>query len=271
MKPIAVRYDSLAQHDAATLMTVARGLEVLRAFRSDRSALTNAELVRRTGLPKATISRLTSTLLHVGFLRLVPGKRGFELSTGALGIGHAYLATNDLLQAAQPLMQALADQLGVSVALGIQDGIDVLYVGYCVSRKVATLRLGVGSVLPMATTSIGRAYLWGLPLARRRALIDEHKRRAGAPHDVALEASLRASFAELESEGTCAVLGGYQRGTYGVALPIHVGRQGMLMSMSCGKADVDLDLPSERARIAPALKDTATRLQALLSKFEESL
>ena len=257
-------------HDTATLMTVERGLEVLRAFRSDRAPLTNAELVRRTGLPKATISRLTSTLLQVGFLRLVPGQRGFELSAGALGIGHAYLATNDMLQAAQPLMQELADRLDVSVALGIPDGTDMLYVGYRVSRKVATLRLGIGSVLPMSTTSIGRAYLWGLPPAQQRALIDEHQRRAGTQGE-ALAASIHASFAELEAEGTCAVLGGYQRGAYGVALPVRLGSRGILMGMSCGKADVELDLPSERERIAPALKDAAARLQALLAGFDGHL
>lgn len=256
--------------DSATLMTVERGLEVLRAFRSNRVPLTNAELVRRTGLPKATVSRLTSTLLHVGFLRLVPGKREFELSTGALGIGHAYLATNELLQAAQPLLQELADRLDVSVALGIQDGTDMLYVDYRVSRKVATLRLGVGSVLPMSTTSIGRAYLWGLPANEQTLLIEEHKRRAGL-QGAALERAILASFDELESTGTCAVPGGFQRGTYGVALPVWIGRQRILMGMSCGKADVDLDLQSEHERIAPALKDTAARLQVQLADFEGCL
>ncbi|HXZ07796.1 MAG TPA: IclR family transcriptional regulator [Paraburkholderia sp.] len=256
--------------DPATLMTVERGLDVLRAFRSSRAPLTNAELVRRTGLSKATVSRLTSTLIHVGFLRLVPGKREFELSIGGLGIGHAYLATNDLLQAAQPLLQDLADRLDVSVALGIQDGIDMLYVDYRVSRKVATLRLGVGSVLPMSTTSIGRAYLWGLPEDEQQRLIDEHARRAG-PHGEALKLAIRASFDELESTGTCAVLGGYQRSTFGVSLPVRIGREGILVSMSCGKADVAFDLQAERERIAPALKDAAARLQVQLAGFEGDL
>lgn len=268
--PLNATDEQLPPSESATLMTVERGLEVLRAFRSDRSPLTNAELVRRTGLPKATVSRLTSTLLQVGFLRLVPGKREFELATGALGIGHAYLATNEMLQAAQPLMQELADQLDVSVALAIQDGIDMLYVGYRVSHKVATLRLGVGSVLPMATTSIGRAYLWGLPPEQQRDLLDEHKRVAGAQGE-ALAQSIYQSFAELQRLGTCAVTGGYQRRTYGVALPIRVGRQGAVMGLSCGKADVELDLQSERERIAPALKGMAARLQTLLAGFESHL
>lgn len=260
----------LSAAEGATLMTVQRGLEVLRAFRSDRAPLTNAELVRRTGLPKATVSRLTSTLIQVGFLRLVPGTREFELSAGALGIGHAYLVGSEWLQAAQPLMQELADQLDVSVALGIQDGIDMLYVGYSVSRKVATLRLGVGSVLPMGTTAIGRAYLWGLPAEDQTQLIAEHKRRAGA-QGAQLERDIHESFAELESTGTCAVLGGYQRGTYGVALPIRAGRQATLMGLSCGKADVELDLRSERQRIAPVLKETAARIEALLAGFDGEL
>ncbi len=256
--------------ESSTLMTVERGLEVLRAFRSDRSPLTNAELVKRTGLPKATVSRLTTTLIQVGFLRLVPGKREFELSAGALGIGHAYLATNEMLQAAQPMMQELADRLDVSVALGIQDGTDMLYVGYRVSRQVATLRLGVGSVLPLATTAIGRAYLWGLGPTEQQLLLDELQRRAG-PQGEAQEHSIRASFVELETIGTCAMLGGFQRDTYGVALPLRVGRQGILISMSCGKADVELNLQAERARIAPALKETAAQLQTLLADFDGHL
>lgn len=259
--------DALGTHEGTTLMTVERGLEVLRAFRSDRASLTNAELVKRTGLPKATVSRLTSTLIQVGFLRLVPGKRGFELSAGALGIGHAYLAGNDLLQTAQPWMQDLADRLDVSVALAIQDGIDMLYVGYSVSRKVATLRLGVGSVLPMGTTAIGRAYLGGLPAPECERLIAEHRRRAG-DQGPALERDIRDCLADLETSGTCAVKGGFQRGTYALALPVWIGRERVLMGLSCGRADVQPDLKAERQRLAPEIKKAARELEALLADFD---
>jgi len=45
-------------NDAVSVtMTVERGLDVLRAFRAERAPLSNAELVRRTGLSKATVSR----------------------------------------------------------------------------------------------------------------------------------------------------------------------------------------------------------------------
>ena len=82
---------SPAAIDTASVLTVTRGLQVLRAFRSDRTPVSNAELVRRTGLSKSTVSRLTSTLLQLGFLRRVPGGREFALATGALAMGHAFV------------------------------------------------------------------------------------------------------------------------------------------------------------------------------------
>lgn len=44
-------------------LTVERGLEVLHASRAARAPLSNAELVRRTGLPKATVSRQVEEVL----------------------------------------------------------------------------------------------------------------------------------------------------------------------------------------------------------------
>lgn len=253
----------------ATIMTVKRGLEVLRAFRSDRTPLTNAELVRRTGLSKATVSRLTSTLIQVGFLSQTPGKKDFVLSNGALGIGHSYLSTSEILRASKPLMQELADRLDVSVALAVQDGIDMLYISYCVSQKVATLRLGVGLILSMSSTAIGRAYLWGLPAEAQSILLDEHYQRAGEQGEKVIF-EINQSFDELEKTGTCAVLGGYKRNTYAVALPVRLGKQKTLLGMSCGRADVQPDLESERKRISPELKKTALELEKMLVDFDEN-
>jgi DNA-binding IclR family transcriptional regulator len=252
---------------SAGVLTVARGLQVLRAFRSDRASLSNAELVRRTGLSKATVSRLTSTLLQLGALRRLPGGRAFELGAAPVGIGHAYLAGSDLLERANPLLQDLADRLNVSVALGIRDDLEMLYLGYRVGQKVSTLRLGQGSVLPLGTTSIGHAYLWGLPTAERDSLIEAALRSYGADAGH-VERSIQRSFQEMESTGTCAVLAGYQRDAYGVALPVRVGRRGMVMGLSCGKADVQPDLAAEQRRIAPVLRKAAKEFEKLMADFD---
>jgi DNA-binding IclR family transcriptional regulator len=248
------------------LVTVDRGMQVLRAFRCDRTGLSNAELVRRTGLSKATVSRLTSTLLQLGFLRHVTGGREFELGTGAFAIGHAFVDRDPLLQAANPHLQRLADALDVSVALAAGDRLEMLYVGYKAGRGVGTLRMRVGSVLSMGTTAIGHAYLWGLPVAERQRRLDALKVQAGE-QEIAVENSMRRSFAELESTGTCGVLGGHRPGTFGIALPVVVGRDRVVMGLSCGKAEARPDLASERRRIAPALKEAARELEEALAQI----
>lgn len=249
------------------VLTVERGMQVLRAFRSSRAPLSNAELARRTGMSKAAVSRLTSTLMQLGYIRNVPGRREFELAAGPLGVGHAFLSSSELLLAANPFLQELADRLGVSVALAIGNGNDMLYIAYCASHKVATLRLGTGSVLPMGTTSIGHAYLWALSAAEQKRMIAALQ-RSGGSNATDMVTGIRESFAELERGGVCGVLGGYQRDAYGVALPVRIGRKGIVMGLSCGKADLQPDLAAERKRIAPALKDAAAGLEALLADFD---
>ncbi|WP_077000807.1 IclR family transcriptional regulator [Variovorax sp. KK3] len=249
------------------VLTVARGMQVLRAFRSDRASLSNAELVRRTGLSKATVSRLTSTLLQLGALQRVPGGREFELGAAPVGIGHAYLAGSDLQARVNPYLQDLADRLDVSVALAVRDDMEMLYLGYRVGHKVATLRLGQGSVLPLGTTSIGHAYLWGLPPAEREALVATVSRAYGAGA-AQVERAIHQSFRDMEANGTCAVLGGYQRDAYGVALPVRLGRRGIVMGLSCGKADMQPDLAAEQRRIAPVLRNAAKEFEKAMADFE---
>ncbi|MDT4837846.1 HTH-type transcriptional regulator TsaQ1/TsaQ2 [compost metagenome] len=211
------------------LLTVSRGLQVLRAFRGHRNPLSNAEIVARTGLPKSTVSRLTTTLMVAGFLRHAAGGRQFELGSGSLGIGHAFLESSPLVRLALPFMQALADELNVSVALAIRDQFEMLYVAYCSGKNIATLRLGVGSMLPMESTAIGRAYMWGLPEAEREALFGQMHEHFGAGFQ-AIHQGILTSFAELDASGTCLVKGGYQRDTYGIGVPIRAGVRETVMA-----------------------------------------
>ena len=48
---------------------LARGLDILRSFRQGEAYLGNADLAERTGVPKATVSRLTFTLAELGYLK----------------------------------------------------------------------------------------------------------------------------------------------------------------------------------------------------------
>jgi IclR family transcriptional regulator, positive regulator for flagellar biogenesis len=256
--------NSSIEDKRSTVQTVSRGLQVLRAFRSERSPLSNSDLVRRTGLSKATVSRLTSTLLQLGFLNHTPESRRFELAAGPLGMGHAFVESSGLLRQLDVPMQELADRLGGSAALAVPNDLDMLYVIYRAAPKVATLRLGAGSMLPMGMTAIGHAYLWSLPAAEQREQISRIKKHVGGSYAGSVDQGICNSFAELDSTGTCCVADGYLRDTFGFALPVRLGRDETLMALSCGRAAVRPDLAAESRRLAPALKHAAQQFQQLL-------
>ncbi len=80
-----------------------------------------------------------------------------------------------------------------------------------------------------------------------------------------LSTGFDTAFEELGATGVCTSVGEYQQNAYGVALPVSVGSLGTPMALSCGAVDSTPDIDAIRNRIAPALKQTARDLTALLS------
>ncbi|MFT4195842.1 IclR family transcriptional regulator [Ottowia sp.] len=255
---------------SSVTLALEHGLQVLRAFRAERVPLSNAELVRRTGLSRSSVSRFTSTLVNLGYLRRVSGSTEFELAWGGFALGHVYARGNFVTHQVQPLMQALADRLNVSVALAAPDGLDMLYVGYWIGHQIAALRLSLGSVLPMGLTSVGRAWLGALPLDQRKRYLADILRDAG-PEAPALEQRLAAAFNDLKASGVCMVVGEYQRDAYAVAMPVWVGRSNTVMALSCGGIDVEPDIDAIRSRIVPEIKSAAQEMTAMLRHVDAEL
>jgi len=166
--------------DPNFVTALARGLELLRAFRPGDTLLGNQEFVRRTGFPKATVSRLAGTLVSLGYLRYDEALGKYGLDTGVLALGFAYLASSDVVQLARPHMSAFAQRHGVSISLGKRDRLDMVYLETIRHDSPAmggSSGLGVGSRLSLLSSSMGRAYLASLPAARRERLYDTLRAR----------------------------------------------------------------------------------------------
>ena len=73
--------------DRKFVVALARGLEVLRAFTPSEGLLGNQEIAARTGLAKATVTRLTYTLTTLGYLTHIDRLEKYQLAPGALAIG----------------------------------------------------------------------------------------------------------------------------------------------------------------------------------------
>lgn len=149
-----------APSQATDNRSLVRGLEILRAFRPGIDLLTNSELAERTGLPRSTISRLTGTLVRCGFLQHDPRLGGYRLHATVLGLAHAMRSGSLILNEALEAMQQVGRQLRVNVGLALADQDDMIYLDTLRYGPKASLRKVVsGQRVPMALTSLGRAYL----------------------------------------------------------------------------------------------------------------
>jgi IclR family transcriptional regulator, pca regulon regulatory protein len=84
---------------------LARGLDVIAAFRPGRQALSLTEVATATGLARPTARRILLTLAELGYVRATDG--GFALTPRVLDLGVAYVCSQGLWETARPHMADL--------------------------------------------------------------------------------------------------------------------------------------------------------------------
>ena len=71
-------------------------------------------------------------------------------------------------------------ETGGAVAVGGRDRISMIYFGQSRNGLTLGVQLDVGSRIPIATTAMGRAYIWALPDDERAALLRELREHYGS-------------------------------------------------------------------------------------------
>lgn len=134
-----------------------KAVGLLRAFRPDDHVLALAELVRRTGMHKATAHRMAGQLVDLRLLDRVNG--GYRLSGGLFELGMMASLERSLMEMAMPFLQDLYERTHETVHLGVPDGHDVLYVAKIGGHRAMSAPSRTGGRLPMYCTAIGKALL----------------------------------------------------------------------------------------------------------------
>lgn len=142
-----------------------RGLNILMELARSHREMSFAELAERMDFPKATAYRAVQTLEYMGFIRRHPTTGLYSLGVNVLRLGFEYVASLGLVQAGQPVIEALRDLTRCSSHLAIRDGQDVIYVARVSAANATINQVGVGTRLPAHRTSLGRMLLSGLSRA----------------------------------------------------------------------------------------------------------
>ncbi|MEM7520114.1 MAG: IclR family transcriptional regulator [Pseudomonadota bacterium] len=253
--------DSTDQKDRNFVVALARGLEILRCFGENEPVLTNSEISDRTGLPKATVSRLTHTLCALEYLAADSRAGAYRLSAGVLHLGFSVLAAMDIGDRAKQEMRKLRDGPNsyITVALAEQHQLDAVYLATSNSREGVTLAIRVGSRLPLFSSAIGRAILVGMS-PEQVARVFELARSEGLEaeaHD-----SLAAAREEYATFGFCRAYGSWRSDVNGIAVPVHALAGGFVYGLNVGGPAFRVKPKELEAVYAPLLIRAAKTLSA---------
>ncbi|HVV93151.1 MAG TPA: IclR family transcriptional regulator [Hyphomicrobiales bacterium] len=264
MTPGRANFGGAAALDRRFVVALARGLDVLRAFRPGDGMLGNQEIAARTGLPKPTVSRLTYTLTTLGYLVRLERFGKYQIAPAALALGYSALAQGGLRHVARPHMQALADHAVAAVALGARDQRRMIYVEQCVSAQALMVRLDVGSRIPIASSAMGRAMIAALPDGERAALMAELERRYGEDWP-ALYAAIEQGRADYARHGFVLSIGDWRADINGVGVPLVMADGSGIYAFNCGAAAFAIGRDRLVEDIGPRLVHAVRNIAAVVN------
>jgi DNA-binding IclR family transcriptional regulator len=218
---------------------VARAFSILRCFEHSERFLGNQDIVRRTQLAKATVSRLTYTLARLGYLDYSPSLEKYSLGSAVLALSHAYLENNDVVAISRPLMRELAEYTQSAVLLGAADGLRMVVLEVCQGDSTFQLELAPGARVPHGLTALGRADL----AARPQADFEQRLQALEKECEPALWQKIRAGIVDArrdhENYGFCSSLGDWNPDVFAVGVPMVSVDRSRILAFSCsGRASV---------------------------------
>ncbi|WP_213875384.1 IclR family transcriptional regulator [Pseudomonas sp. dw_358] len=242
--------------------TLARGLEVINAFRAGRPSMNLPELAAATHMTKSAAQRFAYTLETLGYLRKDPQSKRYQLTPRALSLGFGFLQTDSLIDRATPYLHQLNRECHESCNLSEPDANDMIFVARFPSHNQVMIPMPLGLSLPMYCTASGRAWLSRIAASEARLMLEQMPRPAHTPATVTALEPLLEAVTKARDEGYAMTVGEYFPGDISLAAPI-VDAAGIPLGA------VNISVPASRWRpedareqLAPQLIETARSISS---------
>lgn len=246
--------------DPDFMTSLARGLSVLRCFAERERPMTIAEASRMTGLSRPAVRRCLLTLVKLGYA-MQEGST-YALRPKVMSLGYAYLSSTPLAVRAQPLLDALRDDLGESCSLGVVDEDQLYYIARAEVSRIMSIALRVGSRLPLHATSMGRVLLAGMPREDRMAYFRRSDLVGCTPFTRTDPHKLQALCDAIAEEGYAINDQELEVGLRSIAVPVRAMDGSVVAAINVGTQAARVSVAELRTRYLPSLRKCARELTA---------
>jgi len=239
--------------------SLARGLDVLRAFDAQHRTMSLAEVAAATGLARPTARRLLLTLEELGFVRSADG--AFALTPKVITLGTAYAASLGLWEVARPHLEALVRKTGESSSMAQLDGSDIIYVARVSVPKIIALRVDIGTLFPAQQTSQGKVLLAALAPDELDAVLAVPSRSGLPPYIGRTRSELDQELVRVRARGWALADEELAPGVRSVAVPVRDGagtvRAAMNVTVHAAETTTETLLDQHLPRLLRAAGDVS--------------
>lgn len=210
--------------------SLARGLDVIKAFGCHRRAISLTDLANETNLARATARRFLLTLEQLGYVRSTPA--GFVLTPRVLELGVAYSLSGRLWEAARLHLEDLVNATQQASSIAQLDGSDIIYVARVEVPKVVGVNIDVGTRYPARNTALGKVLLASLTPAELEEALSTPSMSTVQSFRERPPAELEGELREIRSRGWTSTDSEMTAGVRSIAAPIREGEGGVFAAIN---------------------------------------
>lgn len=174
---------------------------VLQAIADNPGKLDIARLTRQLPFPRATLHRMVTGLMAEGLVSENTENGTYHLGHRLIQLASESWETSDLRTVARDHIEALRDATGETVHLAVPSGHGMVYIDKLESPRAVRMTSRIGTRVEMHSTSVGKAYLAGLPEEDSRRIVDELDLKPRTRHTITDASTLCAEIAKTRQRG----------------------------------------------------------------------
>jgi IclR family transcriptional regulator, pca regulon regulatory protein len=244
--------------------SLARGLEVLRAFNRTRRKMTLSEVAAETGNTRAGARRILLTLVHEGYA-VADGKL-FDLTPQVLELGYSVLSSKGAWDIARPFIDHLSEEIRESVSAAVLDKFDVVYVSGAQYHRVISVGITVGARFPAHCTATGRVLLAAQPPENWPGMLQNIPLTRMTDRTVTDRVAFRKVLEDVREKGWSLVDQELETGLMSIAVPLRNSAGQLVGAINVGVPTVRMTAGEMVDLILPKLQETVIHISQALKR-----
>ncbi len=242
--------------------SLARGLEVLRAFNRTGRKMTLSQVASETGNTRAGARRILLTLVHEGYA-VADGKL-FDLTPQVLELGHSVLSSKGVWEIAKPFIDHLSEDTRESVSAAVLDNFDVVYVSGAQYHRVISVGISVGARFPAHCTANGRVLLAAQPAEKWPAMLRDIELTKLTEKTVTDRRAFRKVLETVRDQGWSFVDQELEIGLMSLSAPVKTSAGTLVGAINVAVPNVRMTPEEMITEILPKLQSTVTNISSAL-------